>query len=157
LLGAAIVHPQAYCGLIADGQHVCPTMMEILLRASQYDRGIFLVSDALSPLGLPDGRYPWDTRTIQVIDGTARLDDGTLAGTTRSLFSGVSNLVQWNLCSIEQAISLATLAPRQAISDSDHSFTRVYIDKPTNLLRWSYNPTNQQLEWKHLSLFAEGN
>jgi N-acetylglucosamine-6-phosphate deacetylase len=24
LLGAALIHPQVYCGLIADGQHVCP-------------------------------------------------------------------------------------------------------------------------------------
>ena len=58
LLGAAIVHPDVYCGLIADGQHVSPIMLDLVLKASQYDRGIFLVSDALSPLGLPDGRYP---------------------------------------------------------------------------------------------------
>ncbi len=42
LLGAAIVHPDVYCGLIADGQHVSPIMLDLVLRASQYDRGIFL-------------------------------------------------------------------------------------------------------------------
>jgi N-acetylglucosamine-6-phosphate deacetylase len=152
LLGAAIVHPQVYCGLIADGQHVCPTMMDILLRASQYDYGIFLVSDALSPLGLPDGRYPWDTRTIQVTDGTARLDDGTLVGTTRSLLSGVDNLVQWDLCTVEQAISLATLAPRRSLSDSNCPSMSIYLGESADFLRWSYIPTTQQLKWSHLSL-----
>ncbi|HEY9832868.1 MAG TPA: N-acetylglucosamine-6-phosphate deacetylase, partial [Stenomitos sp.] len=32
LLGAALVHPGVYCGLIADGQHVSPIMIDLLLR-----------------------------------------------------------------------------------------------------------------------------
>jgi len=80
LLGAALVHPTVRCGLIADGQHVCPTMMQIVLSAAGYQQGIFLVSDALAPIGLSDGIYPWDERQIQVENGTARLPDGTLAG-----------------------------------------------------------------------------
>jgi len=131
LLGAAIATPAVHCGLIADGQHVSPIMIEILLRASQYDRGIFLVSDALSPLGLPDGRYPWDSRQIEVIDGTAKLLDGTLAGTTRSLLSGVKNLVNWKICDLGTAIALATMAPRAAIGLPDSM-----LYQPAQLLRW---------------------
>lgn len=115
LLGAAILNSDVKCGLIADGQHVSPTMMQILLRAGDYERGIFLVSDALAPLGLPDGVYPWDTREIEVKNGTARLPDGTLAGTTLPLLAGVENLVKWGICERERAIALATLAPRRAI------------------------------------------
>ena len=92
LLGSAIVNPNVTCGFIADGQHIAPLMIDILLRASDYDRGLFLVSDALSPLGLPDGHYPWDSRTIEVTHGTARLPDGTLSGTTLGLLVGVQNL-----------------------------------------------------------------
>lgn len=139
LLGAAIADPNVYCGLIADGQHVSPIMIEILLRSSQYDHGVFLVSDALSPLGLPDGRYPWDSREIEVIDGTARLLDGTLAGTTRSLLSGVQNLVNWNICDLGTAIALATTAPRAAIG-LPHSF----LKQPANLLRWRKNGSPPQ-------------
>jgi N-acetylglucosamine-6-phosphate deacetylase len=139
LLGAAIVNPKVKCGFIADGQHVCPTMLKILLQASDYDRGLFLVSDALSPLGLPDGRYPWDSREITVTNGTARLDDGTLSGTTLSLLKGVQNLMEWGLCSTEQAIQLATIAPRSAIEAS----TKL---NPNNLLRWPQN----QATWQRL-------
>lgn len=131
LLGAAIHDPRVYCGLIADGQHVAPLMIEILLRASRYDAGVFLVSDALSPLGLPDGIYPWDSRTIEVRQGTARLPDGTLSGTTWPLLVGVQNLVKWGVCSIEQAIALATLAPRAAIG-----LPHDYIGLTAHLLRW---------------------
>lgn len=143
LLGAAIINPHVYCGLIADGQHVSPIMMEIFLKASDYDRGIFLVSDALSPLGLPDGRYPWDTRQIEVTNGTARLLDGTLAGTTRSLFSGVQNLVNWNLCDLGTAIALSTTAPRTAI----HLPT--YLNQPAHLLRWSQ--VGQEIQMQRLT------
>ncbi|MDX2243183.1 MAG: N-acetylglucosamine-6-phosphate deacetylase [Leptolyngbyaceae cyanobacterium bins.302] len=146
LLAAAIVDPQVQCGLIADGQHVSPLMMDILLQASHYDQGIFLVSDALSPLGLPDGLYPWDTRQIEVIQGTARLPDGTLSGTTLGLLVGAQNLVQWGICHVEQAIALATLAPRRAIGLSTN-----YIGQPAHLLRWHQAETGE-LTWERIPL-----
>jgi N-acetylglucosamine-6-phosphate deacetylase len=64
LLGAAVLAPRVYCGFIADGQHVTPLMLQWLLRASNPGE-LFLVSDALAPLGLPDGLYPWDSRQIE--------------------------------------------------------------------------------------------
>jgi N-acetylglucosamine-6-phosphate deacetylase len=150
LLGAAIVHPQVYCGLIADGQHVVPTMIDLLLRASDYEQGIFLVSDALAPLGLPEGRYPWDTRQIEVKQGTARLLDGTLSGTTLPLLVGVQNLVRWRICPVGRAIALATLAPRQALSAA--SVISTYLNQPANLLRWHLDPTQTHLTWERLSM-----
>jgi len=144
LLGAAIINPDVYCGLIADGNHVCPTMLEILLKASDYDRGIFLVSDALSPIGLPDGVYPWDEREIEVVNGTAKLKDGTLAGTTLPLLVGVQNLVQWG-CDLESAIAMATESPRKALGLSGIS-----VGQPAKLLRWHWDESQRNLTWKRL-------
>ncbi len=146
LLGAAITHANVYCGLIADGQHVAPIMADILLRASHYAQGIFLVSDALAPLGLSDGIYPWDTRQIEVRNGTARLPDGTLSGTTLSLLVGVQNLVKWGICRIEQAIALATIAPRRAIGLS----TQLEGNPITHLLRW-HQSSGKELTWQRLA------
>jgi N-acetylglucosamine-6-phosphate deacetylase len=152
LLGAAMVHPGVYCGLIADGQHVSPIMMQILLRAAQGNGGIFLVSDALSPLGLPDGIYPWDTRQITVTQGTARLPNGTLAGTTLGLLAGVQNLTAWSVCAIEQAIELATLTPRQAITMGGGYSQRhcPYHKQPAHLIRW-HQTTSGEWIWQRLS------
>lgn len=132
LLGAAIVDSRVYSGFIADGQHVCPTMLKILLNADRSN--LFLVSDALSPLGLPDGVYPWDEREIVVTDGTARLRDGTLSGTTRPLMDGADNLVAWGLCDLERAIDLVSHAPRRAIGLPPWDTTAGSADR---LLRWS--------------------
>ncbi len=154
LLGAAITNSEVMCGLIADGNHVCSTMIEILLKASQYQQGIFLVSDALAPLGLADGIYPWDTREIEVKKGTVRLKDGTLAGTTLPLLVGVKNLVRWGICDIERGIYLATIAPRKALGmDSE-----IVGKSGKDLLRWrvskvgvcSPNPEEIELSWQRI-------
>ncbi len=158
LLGAAIVDPRVKCGLIADGQHVSPIMLDILLRASDYDQGLFLVSDALAPLGLSDGVYPWDTREIEVKHGTARLPDGTLSGTTLPLLVGAQNLVKWGICDVEQAIALATTAPRRAIglcidlvSGNPVMKGCSYVGQPaSHLLRWSLDAATQTLTWRRL-------
>lgn len=145
LLGTALVTPGTWCGFIADGQHVCPTMLQLLLRAGESTQGLFLVSDALAPLGLGDGEYPWDSRQISVRDGTARLEDGTLAGTTLSLLAGAANLVRWNLCDPETAIALATETPRQAIA-----LPSLAPGQVANFLRWKYNPDPCSLSWQRL-------
>ncbi|NJK30292.1 MAG: N-acetylglucosamine-6-phosphate deacetylase [Acaryochloris sp. SU_5_25] len=145
LLAAALLHPQVWCGFIADGQHVDPLMLQLILKTNPR-RGLFLVSDALAPLGLPDGVYPWDTRQITVTAGTARLDDGTLSGTTLPLLAGVQNLVRWQSCSVGRAIALATEAPRQAIG-----LPGLGAGQPAcQLLRWHHNVNTQALTWERL-------
>ncbi|MBE9178059.1 N-acetylglucosamine-6-phosphate deacetylase [Oculatella sp. LEGE 06141] len=148
LLGAALAHPTVSCGLIADGQHVCPTMLDILVRTGRGaiappSGGLFLVSDALAPLGLPDGVYPWDTRQIEVRNGTARLADGTLAGTTLPLLVGAQNLVRWGICTADEAIALATLAPRRAIGLPEWAIGQI-----VPLLRWHLTEATQALTWQ---------
>jgi N-acetylglucosamine-6-phosphate deacetylase len=145
LLGAAALAPGVYCGFIADGQHVSPLMLQWLLRASNPGE-LFLVSDALAPLGLPDGLYPWDSRQIEVTQGTARLADGTLSGTTLPLLDGVKNLVKWGVCEVEMAIALATETPRNALGLPGMGVGRSI----RNLLQWHLEPKSNTLTWKRL-------
>jgi N-acetylglucosamine-6-phosphate deacetylase len=147
LLGAALTNPNVMCGFIADGEHVSAIMIDLLLRASNYEQGLFLVSDALAPLGLPDGVYPWDSRQIEVKNGTARLPDGTLSGTTLSLLVGVRNLIHWEICDLEKAIALATIAPRKAIG-----LPQIGDGEAATLLRWHYDDAKKELTWERLPM-----
>jgi N-acetylglucosamine-6-phosphate deacetylase len=150
LLGAAAVTIGVCCGFIADGQHVDPSMLQWLIRASNPGE-LFLVSDALSPLGLPDGMYPWDSRQISVQQGTARLEDGTLSGTTLPLLVGVQNLVRWEVCSVEVAIALATEAPRTALGLPGIGPGQ----SARQLLRWTLDSNStleKRLSWQRLQL-----
>lgn len=145
LLGTAALTSGVFCGFIADGQHVSPLMLQWLLRASNAGE-LFLVSDALAPLGLPDGVYPWDSRQIEVIQGTARLEDGTLSGTTLPLLEGVKNLVRWGGCDVETAIALATETPRKALG-----LPGIGLGQSAHqLLRWHLAPDSKTLTWQRL-------
>lgn len=137
LLGEAILSDQVWCGLIADGVHVSPQMVKLLYRMTNK---IFLVSDALAPLGLPDGTYPWDDRQITIKNGTARLPDGTLSGTTVPLLDSVNNLVRWQICSPQQAIDLAIFAPRRALN--------LPTESTNQRLAW-HQTDSGQLVWHH--------
>ncbi|NEO85614.1 MAG: N-acetylglucosamine-6-phosphate deacetylase [Spirulina sp. SIO3F2] len=143
LLGAALAHSNVQSGFIADGQHVCPTMLQLLLRSGRLSQGLFLVSDALAPIGLPDGVYPWDSRQITVTNGTARLPDGTLSGTTLPLLVGVENLVRWGLCELHEAIALATTSPRQALG--------LAPDAPHSMLQWHWDEMSASLSWQRVA------
>ena len=81
-----------------------------------------------------------------MINGTARLQDGTLTGTTLPLLVGVQNLVKWGICDIETAINLATNAPRQAIN-----LPTFFPNQPAHLLRWNYNEAGKELNWQRLT------
>ena len=147
LLGAALVRTGAVrCGFIADGKHVDPKMLQVLLRAGLGTQGLFLVSDAIAPLGLPDGDYPWGKRVVTIENGTARLETGTLAGTTLSLLAGVQKLVRWQLCEPDVAIALATSAPREAIGMA----TELVGQPAGDFLRWSLRPGTAELRWQRL-------
>ena len=165
LLGAALTDERVFSGFIADGEHINTTMLDLLLRCGRGDRsdnpsvassnpsdnrttsmgGLFLVSDALSPLGLPDGTYPWDSRQIEVKNGTARLPDGTLSGTTLPLIAGAQNLVKWGLASAEEAIALVTSEPRLAMKLPD-----LEEGSAAHLLRWHQDIKAGELTWQRI-------
>lgn len=87
-VGEALRQGEVALGLIADGVHVDPTMAVLLQRLAP--RQVVIVSDALAPYGLADGRHRWDERVLLVEDGSCRLEDGTLAGVTLPLLEGAA-------------------------------------------------------------------
>lgn len=90
-VGACLTLPELRCELIADGHHVAPPAMDVLLRARGRD-AVILVSDAVRPTGLPEGEHRLDDRMVELRDGAVRLPDGTLAGSVLTLDRALRNL-----------------------------------------------------------------
>lgn len=65
--------------VIADGVHSDPLMLELVLRTKTPAR-VALISDAVAPAGLGDGRYRVWGETIQVTDGRTSNERGSIAG-----------------------------------------------------------------------------
>mgnify|MGYP001157549621 FL=1 len=133
-LGEACRRGGIALGLIADGVHVDPTMAVLLQRLAPDQ--VVLVSDALAPYGLADGKHRWDERVLLVTNGTCRLEDGTLAGVTLPQLEGVRRLAGW--CGHPgAAIWGATVAPRRVIGTAVTLNDALVGQQLTNLLRWS--------------------
>ncbi len=114
VVGAVMYFDQIVAQLIADGVHVHPAVMAILLRVKGLER-VALVSDAAPLAGLPDGEYEWEHKSVFVRDGSCRLADGTLAGAHSLLDTGVRNLVSLVGLSLEQALAPATRVPARIL------------------------------------------
>ncbi|MBU1660078.1 MAG: N-acetylglucosamine-6-phosphate deacetylase [Chloroflexi bacterium] len=107
VLGAVMHSDQMFAELIADGVHVHPAAMDILLRIKGVDR-VLLISDAAPFAGLPDGEYEWKHETVLVKEGGCRLLDGTIAGAHVLMDAGVRNLVQKVGLPLDRALIPAT-------------------------------------------------
>ena len=83
--GAYLSQRRVGCELIADGIHLHPLVLRLVLKCKGME-GAFAVSDATPAAGLPPGRYRFDERWISVDEaGACRLPDGTLAGGSFSM------------------------------------------------------------------------
>lgn len=114
VVGAVMYFDEIVAQLIADGVHVHPAVMAILLRIKGVER-VALVSDAAPLAGLPDGEYEWEHKSVFVRDGSCRLADGTLAGAHTLLDTGVRNLVNLVGLPLEQALVPATRVPARVL------------------------------------------
>lgn len=90
-VGAALMLPELRCELIADGLHVDPVAMRLLVER-RGPAGVVLVSDGVRPTGLGDGEYRLDDRTVRVADGAVRLPGGGFAGSVLTLDRALRNL-----------------------------------------------------------------
>jgi len=114
VVGAVMYFDEIVAELIADGVHVHPAVMAILLRVKGVER-VALVSDAAPLAGLPDGKYEWEHKPVFVRDGSCRLADGTIAGAHALLDTGVRNLVNLMGLPLEQALGPATRVPADVL------------------------------------------
>jgi N-acetylglucosamine-6-phosphate deacetylase len=114
LVGAILADDGIRPGLIADGIHVEPTVAALTARLIGPER-LVLVSDAMSALGLPDGRYEIAGGPAEVVNGAPRRPDGTLAGAATPLLTCLRNLVEWTGWPLATAVRAATINPAEAI------------------------------------------
>jgi N-acetylglucosamine-6-phosphate deacetylase len=114
VVGAVMYFDEIVAELVADGVHVHPAVMAILLRVKGMER-VALVSDSSPLAGLPDGEYEWEHKPVFVRDGSCRLADGTIAGAHALLDTGVRNLVNLVGLSLEQALVPATRVPADVL------------------------------------------
>lgn len=118
VFGAVLASDDVTAELIADLIHVHPGAMKILVRSVGVDR-VVLITDAMPGAGLDDGVYDLVGHEVTVKSGRAKLEDGTLAGSTAMLNQCVKNLMREVGVPLNHAVQMATLNPARAMGFVD--------------------------------------
>ncbi len=100
--------------VIADGEHVHPEVISLLVKVKGTDK-CMLVSDSAPMAGLAEGQYSWQEQNIIVTGGRCQLTDGTLAGAYHSLDAGLRTIVNETNLTIEDAVQMAATTPAAAL------------------------------------------
>ncbi|KAF2829872.1 Metallo-dependent hydrolase [Ophiobolus disseminans] len=99
-----------YYTIIADGQHLHPSTVSLLHRATP--RRSILITDSIELASLPDGTYPGHSQIP--FQQTKAGNRATIAGTDTliggcvPLQQSVRNLMEWSGCGIAEAVSTVT-------------------------------------------------
>lgn len=110
LIGVLLTTDDVPVGLIADGIHSDPLMVRLAYRLKGA-HGLTLVTDAMAAMGMPDGDYNIGDQYVKVRGGTARLRDGTLAGSVLTLDRAIRNMLAFSGCSLPEAVRMASATP----------------------------------------------
>jgi N-acetylglucosamine-6-phosphate deacetylase len=117
LVGAALDHPDVWCGIIADGFHAHPAMLRLAARLKGPEK-LALVSDAMACAG-GAASFELYGQTIRSVGGRLLDAGGRLAGADLCLAAALRNMVERFGVSFSDAAAMASAAPLAALGLQD--------------------------------------
>jgi N-acetylglucosamine-6-phosphate deacetylase len=127
VVGTALLNDQTSCGLIVDGHHVDFATCQLAIKIKPTGR-IFLVTDAMPPVGTDDTEFAFFNRTVHLSEGKLTSTTGELAGSVLDMASAVRNCHQKLNIVLEEAIRMASQYPANYVNgnnDEDLALLRV--------------------------------
>ncbi|MBP1999917.1 N-acetylglucosamine-6-phosphate deacetylase [Paenibacillus shirakamiensis] len=115
---------------IVDQVHLHPAIIRLMHRIKGPE-GMVLITDALQAMGLGDGEYLFGGHHVTVIEGVARLADGTLASSTVTMNDAVRLTVE-NGISFTDAVHMSSTSPARILGL--HSKGRIEIGYDADLV-----------------------
>jgi len=106
IIGAALTTDMT-CELIADFIHLHPAIIKIVLQAKELDK-IILITDQMRAGTLGEGDYDLGGQKVFVKEGSARLEDGQLAGSILTIDQAVRNINQISELNLNEIINMVT-------------------------------------------------
>jgi len=118
VVGAALEDANSWCGIIVDNFHAHPASFRVALAAKPRGK-LFLVTDAMPPVGAASPEFSLYGQAITVENGRCVNAAGSLAGSALDMTSAVRNTVQSLGLPLEEAARMAATYPAQFLGLSD--------------------------------------
>jgi N-acetylglucosamine-6-phosphate deacetylase len=131
-VGAALFDQESWCGIIVDGHHVDPVVLQLALRCKRRDR-FMLVTDAMPNVGAAQSSFLLQGRKITVRDGMCVDENGTLTGSALDMASAVRNTVTLLGVELADAARMASTYPA-AFLGLGHELGRIAPGYRANLV-----------------------
>lgn len=116
--GCALLNDQASCGLIVDGHHVDFASCKLALKTKPAG-SIFLVTDAMPPVGTTDIEFDLVGKKVFLESGKLTSTTGELAGSVLDMATAVENSHLGLKLPLDEALRMASLYPANYINQSD--------------------------------------
>jgi len=113
ILGAALTTDMTV-ELIADLIHLSPVILDMVSKIKDSDQ-IILVTDSMRANGLKDGTYSLGGQKVILKDGEARIETGSLAGSTLTLDRAVKNMYNSTDLELYTVFKMATINPARLL------------------------------------------
>ncbi len=117
-VGAALTDDRVWCGIVVDGHHVHDAAVRLAWKAKPAGR-LFLVTDAMPPVGAPPGDFQLYGQTVTVRDGRCLSADGRLAGSALDMATAVRNCVERIGIPLDEALRMASAYPADFLGIAD--------------------------------------
>ncbi|MBI6874147.1 N-acetylglucosamine-6-phosphate deacetylase [Clostridium aciditolerans] len=114
----AVFNSNINCELIADKIHVHPGVFQTVVNIKGADK-VILITDSMRAGCMKDGISELGGQKVIVKNNSARLENGTLAGSILTLNKAAKNMVENTNLNIYQAISMVSLNSAKDIGISD--------------------------------------
>jgi N-acetylglucosamine-6-phosphate deacetylase len=112
VVGAALLNNQTSCGLIVDSFHVDYASCKLAIQAKPKGK-IFLVTDAMPPVGTDQTEFALYDRTVFVDNGKLTSTTGELAGSSLDMAAAVINTHKELGIPLDESIRMASLYPAE--------------------------------------------
>ena len=116
-VGWGLINDEVTCDLIADGVHIDPAVLGLIVRCKTPER-VSLISDAIAAAGLGDGEYQIWGETISVANGRTRNAHGSIAGSVITMLDAVRLMRSLELPEPDVA-RMASLNPARLLGIDD--------------------------------------
>lgn len=104
--------------IIADGEHVSWDMLKFVMRVKSKNE-LCVVTDSMRAKCMPEGEYLLGEQKVHVVNNSARLPDGTLAGSVLTMEQATKNLIEHRICDLNDTIFLSSINPAKQLGIFD--------------------------------------
>ncbi|WP_088043995.1 N-acetylglucosamine-6-phosphate deacetylase [Bacillus sp. EAC] len=107
-VGHVLLDENVMVEIIPDGIHIHPDMVKLAYRLKGANK-ISVITDAMRAKGLEDGEYELGGQPVFVKNKSARLEDGTLAGSILKMDDAFRNIMEYTGCTPEEAVLMTSI------------------------------------------------